>query len=159
MIGDSPQALTQDGTTAPSRLQALFAAGQRYALSALGPLTIAAAHFLASLLFLRLMPQAAFGLFAFVLVLVPFWLGISVALLGAPLVTTRQDGDGAHELPTLLKANLLFSLVASVAVAGITLASGAAALPSILFGLYGGVMCLRWFARWLSYATQHPLRA
>ena len=162
MVGDSPRELIPDGTVASpsrSRLQAAVAAGHRYALAAAGPLTIAAAHFLVSVLLLKLMAPAAFGLFAFVLVLVPFWLSISVALLGAPLVTTRAEGDGTRELPTLLKANLLFSAAAALVVAAVTAASGAAALPAILFGLYGGAMCLRWFARWLSYATHHPLRA
>jgi len=28
-----------------------------------------------------------------------------------------------------------------------------------LLGLYGTIMCLRWFARWLAYATDRPLQA
>jgi O-antigen/teichoic acid export membrane protein len=138
--------------------QGFAAAARRYSLSALGPLTISGAHFAASLLFLRLMPPAAFGLFAFVLVVVPFWLGISVALLGAPLVTTRKDNDW-RELPTLMKANLVFCALATVATAAIMAASGAGLALALLFGLYGGLMCLRWFARWLAYSTKHPLRA
>ena len=138
----------------------LFAAARRHALAALGPFTIAGAHFLASILFLKTAAPAAFGVFAFVLVAVPFWLGISVALLGAPLATTRRGGaDDWRELPTLLKANLLFSLVATAAVAITMAASGADWTAAALFGVYGGVMCLRWFARWLAYATDHPLRA
>ena len=90
MSADSPRQLLPAGTVTPSAVPAILAAARRYALSALGPLTIAAAHFLAAILILKLMAPAAFGLFAFVLVLVPFWLGISVALLGAPLVTTRR---------------------------------------------------------------------
>jgi hypothetical protein len=159
MSADSPRRLFPAGTARPAPASAILAAARRYALSALGPLTIAAAHFLASVLILKLMAPAAFGLFAFVLVLVPFWLGISVALLGAPLVTTRQDGGGDRELPTLLKANLLFSAIATFAVTAMTAASGASLAAALLFGVYGGAMCLRWFARWLSYATHHPLRA
>jgi O-antigen/teichoic acid export membrane protein len=165
MIGSSSKDVTPAGTQTPpsgGRRQALAAAARRYALAALGPLTISAAHFAASILFLKLMAPAVFGLFAFVLVVVPFWLSISVALLGAPLATTRQRHDGAEdwrELPTLLKANLLFSLAATLFVAATMAASGADPAAAALLGLYGGVMCVRWFARWLSYATHHPLRA
>jgi hypothetical protein len=144
-------------------LSPLSAAARRYALAAAGPFTIAGAHFLASVLFLRVMAPAAFGLFAFALVIVPFWLSVSVALLGAPLATTRQrQPDGAEdwrELPTLLKANLLFCAAAAVAVAAMLAFAGAGWDAAALFGFYGGIMCLRWFARWLSYATHHPLRA
>lgn len=143
-----------------SRLSGFAAAARRYSLSALGPLTISAAHFAASLLFLKLMTPAAFGLFAFVLVVVPFWLSISVALLGAPLVTTRKDdGSAWRELPTLMKANLLFCALATLVTAAVMAAGGASPGLAILFGLYGGVMCLRWFARWLAYASNWPLRA
>ncbi|HJW39833.1 MAG TPA: hypothetical protein VJ476_01245, partial [Rhizomicrobium sp.] len=158
MIGAISDGLTPAGT----RWAGLLAAARRYSLAALGPFTIAGAHFAASVLFLKLMPPAAFGLFAFVLVAVPFWLSLSVALLGAPLATTCQrhpDTDPWRELPTLLKANLLFSAAAMIAVALAAAASGAAAATAVLFGLYGGVMCVRWFARWLSYATHHPIRA
>ena len=157
MNGASQRDLPLAGTVEPP---SLFAAARRHALAALGPFAIAGAHFLSSVLFLKTAAPAAFGLFAFVLVAVPFWLGISVALLGAPLATTRQRGeDDWRELPTLLKANLLFSLVAAVAVAVTLAASGADTAAAALFGVYGGVMCLRWFARWLAYATDHPLRA
>ncbi len=155
MIGAFSRNLPPAGTD-------FLAAARRHALAALGPFTVAGAHFLASLLFLKTMPPAAFGLFAFVLVAVPFWLGISVALLGAPLATTRPQADGAadwRELPTLMKANLVFSAVAAVAVAATMAASGAGRAGAALFGLYGGVMCLRWFARWLAYATHRPAAA
>ena len=154
MAADSRSQLPPAGTAGFP----LLAVARRYALAAFGPIAIAGAHFLASILFLRLMPPAAFGLFAFVLVVVPFWLSVSVALLGAPLATTRRDGEW-RELPTLMKANLLFCALAVLATAATMLASGAGLVPALLFGLYGGIMCLRWFARWLSYATHDPLRA
>jgi len=159
MTGAFSRDLPPPGTAQPPTF---FAVARRHALAALGPFTIAGAHFLASLLFLKTMAPAVFGLFAFVLVAVPFWLGISVALLGAPLATTRQRLEGAddwRELPTLMKANLVFSAIAAVAVAATMAASGAGLASAALFGLYGGVMCLRWFARWLAYATHHPLTA
>ncbi len=160
MPGDSPHETPRTGTVpqGPARgWDTLAACGRRYCLATLGPLAIAGAHFLVSVLFLRLTAPAAFGLFAFVLVLVPFWLSLSVALLGAPLTSTRPDNAG--EIPTLMKANSWFCLAAAIAVAALLAASGAAPLPAALFGLYGGTMCLRWFGRWLAYASRHPARA
>ncbi|MEJ0027115.1 MAG: hypothetical protein WDN01_13890 [Rhizomicrobium sp.] len=157
MNGASPPQLPPTGTI---RQPAVLLAVRRHTLAALGPFAIAGAHVLASILFLKTTAPAEFGLFAFVLVAVPFWLGLSVALLGAPLATTRPQGaDAWRELPTLLKANLVFSLTATVAVATLTAASGAGWAGAALFGLYGGVMCLRWFARWLAYADHRPVRA
>ncbi|HWD28005.1 MAG TPA: hypothetical protein VG387_12620 [Rhizomicrobium sp.] len=127
---------------------------KRYALAALGPFTIAGAHFLSSILFLKTMAPAAFGLFAFVLVAVPFWLGVSVALFGAPMATRPRE-----ELPTLMKANALFCVLAGVGTTLVMAASGADAVTAGWLGVYGGVMCLRWFARWLAYTMQKPLTA
>jgi hypothetical protein len=132
----------------------VLAVFQRYALAALGPFTIAGAHFLGSILFLKTMAPAAFGLFAFVLVAVPFWLGISVALFGAPLATRPRE-----ELPTLLKTNALFCAAAGLGTALIMAASGADAATAAWLGIYGAVMCLRWFARWLAYNSNKPLTA
>jgi len=162
MEAETPHDLLPAGTVnheAGAATRGLAGAARRYSLSALGPLTISAAHFAASLLFLKLMPPAAFGLFSFVLVVVPFWLGISVALLGAPLVTTRKEDGAWHELPALMKANLVFSAVAALVTGAVMAASGAGSGAAFLFALYGGLMCLRWFARWLAYATNQPLRA
>jgi hypothetical protein len=160
MPGDSHRETPRPGTVPHGPTwgwDTLATCGRRYCLSTLGPAAIAGAHFLVSILFLRLTAPAAFGLFAFALVLVPFWLSLSVALLGAPLTTVRPDST--TELPILMKANSCFCLAAIVAVAAVMAASGAAWLPAALFGLYGGVMCLRWFGRWLAYASQHPARA
>src|SRR5690348_9537199 len=44
----------------------------RYALSIFGPVSVSGAHFVASIMFLRELPPADFGLLAFLLVVVPF---------------------------------------------------------------------------------------
>ena len=44
----------------------------RYGLSAIGPIAVSGAHFVASLIFLHNLPPAQFGLFSFLLVVVPF---------------------------------------------------------------------------------------
>ncbi len=59
----------------------------RYSLSAIGPITTSGAHFVASLIFLHKLTPAEFGLFSFLLVVVPFALSISSGLLCAPLVS------------------------------------------------------------------------
>jgi hypothetical protein len=133
----------------------------RYGLAALGPLSTSAAHFLASFIFLRTLPPAEFGLFSFLLVVVPFCLSMSGALLGASASATlnlwpKVDGP---ELGTHLKANLVYSALAACAVALAVSASGADTLLALQLGVFGGLMALRWFARCLAYVLERPLRS
>src|ERR1700691_4822602 len=101
-----------------SRLRALARVELRYGLSSLGPIAVSAAHFAASLMFLRALAPAQFGLLSFLLVVVPFCLSASGALLGAPISTAiRQSAAiGPAELATYLKTNLLVAALAGVAV-------------------------------------------
>ncbi|HEX3810251.1 MAG TPA: hypothetical protein VHW02_11205 [Rhizomicrobium sp.] len=133
----------------------------RYALSALGPLSIAAAHFIAALILLHEMAPAAFGLFSFALVIVPFSMSACGALMGAPLVqvVNRPDGIDAGELGTYMKANLLYALIAGAAVFGFLLMSGADWSLAAFLGAYGAAMNLRWFGRIYAYCTHKPVRA
>src|SRR6185503_10271494 len=50
----------------------LVSAGSRYALSALGPVSVSAAHFIAALIFLHTLPRAAFGQFSFLIIVSAF---------------------------------------------------------------------------------------
>ena len=50
----------------------------RYGVSAAGPVAVSGAHFLASLIFLRHLPAHEFGLFSFVMVVVPFGMSLNV---------------------------------------------------------------------------------
>ncbi len=80
------------------RVKALLRTGYRYSLSVVGPVTVSAAHFIASLIFLRLLQADEFGQFSFLLIIVPFCLGAAGALLGAPASLTRgKDEDTAAE--------------------------------------------------------------
>ena len=74
---------THSGTFGRQRLARM--AG-RYSLSAIGPVAVSGAHFLASLIILHHMTRAEFGQFSFLLVIVPFGISLSSGLLGAPLV-------------------------------------------------------------------------
>ncbi len=57
----------------------------RYGLSTSGPVATSGAHFLASLLFVRNLPAAQFGIFSFALVIVPFCMSLIAALLVLPV--------------------------------------------------------------------------
>lgn len=125
----------------------------RYGLSASGPFCISLAHFAAALVFLHGFSRADFGLFSFALVLVPFCLSLSGALIGAPAaIGVRRGLMHESELATYLKTNLLLGAMAAVAVFLLTWVSRAAPALALMFGAYAGAMTLRWFARTLSYA-------
>ena len=130
----------------------------RYGVTASGPLAIAGAHFAASILFLRASAPADFGLFSFVLVVVPLALSLSGALLGAPIAGALNQGRAIDdaEMGTYLKSNLAFSAAATLAVFLALLGSGAGLAAALPLGLYGGTMTFRWFARSLSYAKHKP---
>jgi O-antigen/teichoic acid export membrane protein len=133
----------------------------RYGLSAFGPAAIAAAHFIASLIFLRTATPADFGLFSFVLVIVPLFMSMSSALLGAPVAVAlnRSVAADAAEMATYLKSNLVFSGAAGIGVFLLLLASRAAPATAAVFGLYGAAMTLRWFARSFAYAEHRQVPA
>jgi hypothetical protein len=124
----------------------------RYGLSSLGPVAVSAAHFIASLLFLRLLPPAEFGRFSFLLIVVPFCLGASGSLLGAPASLTRGKPEAVAyaEIATLHKASLFVSLLAGIVVTALMFSTNAGTNTTLLFGLYGAASVLRGFARSLS---------
>jgi len=98
-----------DRVKAPSALGDLVSLVLRYAFNTLGPISIAGAPFLTSLLFLRFLPPAQFGLFSFVFVVVPFALSMGGALFGAALVNSANGKVPmtAGELAAYRKANLV----------------------------------------------------
>lgn len=125
----------------------------RYCLSAAGPFTISLAHFVAAIVFLHRFARTDFGLFSFALVLVPFCLSLSGALIGAPAaIGVRRGAMEEKTLSTYLATNLVIGTAAASAVFLMMLLSHAAPALSLLFGLYAGAMTLRWFARTLCYA-------
>jgi hypothetical protein len=121
----------------------------RYGVTSAGPIAVSGAHFLASLLFLHLLNPADFGHFSFLLIVVPFCLSATGALLGAPASMTRsKDAITARaELRTLAKASLLVSLASALVVAVLMAATGAAPWAVAAFAAYGAGYTLRTFAR------------
>jgi O-antigen/teichoic acid export membrane protein len=129
----------------------------RYALSTGGPVSVSAAHLLASLLILHALPSKDFGTFAFVLVVVPLCLSASGALLNVslPHAAARQSQD---ELAVFAKANLVYCGFSALLCGALAYGGGASGPVAASLGVYGGAMCARWFARALAYVDGHPAR-
>jgi len=140
----------------PARLEewagTVWRTSYRYGVSSLGPVAVSAAHFIASLLFLRMLRPEEFGQFAFLLIVVPFCLGASGALLGAPAFLTRgkPEAIARSEIVTLQKTSIVVSLLAGVVVTGLMATAKAGLVTTLLFGLYGVLQTVRGFARSLS---------
>src|ERR1700761_9429429 len=94
-----------------SRMPGFLAAARRYALSTAGPLATSGAHFLASLLFVRNLPASEFGVFSFVLVIVPFCMSIIAALLVLPVNSALGESHETrfHIEAACLKMNLILN--------------------------------------------------
>jgi hypothetical protein len=139
----------------------LFRLAGRYGLTAAGPIAVSGAHFVASLIFLHWLAPADFGLFSFLLVVVPFCLSMSSGLLGAPLVNAIGKSKAVEEdqLAAFRKVNRLFCLGAGIVTAALMWASHASLAAALALGGYGAVMSLRWFSRFNAYIDNHPRRA
>jgi len=149
--------------TAPGSFgrQKLVQLAGRYSLSAIGPIATSGAHFAASLIFLHRMEQAEFGLFSFLLVIVPFGLSISSGLLCAPLVSAigKPGTVGEGERAAFRAVNRVFALIVGLVTAVLMYTSKAGDWASVLLGFYGATMAMRWFSRSNAYYHSHPLRA
>ena len=158
MIAAAPCAQTT-GVESPTLTRNARAVVTRYALSAAGPVCISVAHFLAALLFLHNFTRTEFGLFSFLLVIVPFCLSLAGSMIGAPAaVAVRRGTMEASLLATYLKANLVVGAAAASGVCLLIRLSGAAWDFSVISGAYGGAMTLRWFARTLFYTRANAPR-
>jgi O-antigen/teichoic acid export membrane protein len=143
------------------RLTPLMATAWRYGLSIFGPVATSGAHFLASLLFVRGLPAAAFGLFSFVLVIVPFAMSVTAALLVIPVTRALSQLRETRALvvASCLKMNLVLSAATALCVFALLLAAHASVLPALLLGAFGGVFTFRWFARCYAFVEGRVNRA
>ena len=144
-----------------SRLRPLLQTAWRYGISTSGPVATSGAHFLASLIFVRNLPAREFGLFSFVLVIVPFCMSLMGAALIIPVTRSLHDTPEARAriVASCLKFNLLLSLMAALAVFSSLLMTGARPEPAALLALFGGVLTARWFARCFAYVQGRVHRA
>jgi O-antigen/teichoic acid export membrane protein len=138
----------------------LLSAAGRYSLSAFGPFSISAAHLVAALILLHHLPRTQFGLFSFLLVIAPFCLSLCGAMFAPPIARQRAFSTRMPEQEqlTLVKAKLAFSAAVALAIAAIMFVSGAEPIFAAIFGCYGALMSMRWFARCWSYAEGQTVR-
>ena len=144
----------------PSALEKLLKTTGRYALSAAGPVAMSGAHFLGAVLVLHTLSPIHFGFFSFAMTIVPFCVSAAAALIGAPTtIGIRKRGHvDAAELATFQKANLVLAVFAFAVVAASMAMSGLSPTASLVFGLYGAAMSLRWLGRVHAYAMEAPVR-
>lgn len=133
-----------------------------YSFSIIGPVSVSAAHFFASVVLLRELPPADFGQFSFLLVIAPF-LSVSFggSLLLAPLVPVmvRDSVDHGERLSTLLKAALIIAVIAGILGFGLMLAAHASMPLAILLAPYTTLCVFRWFGRGYVLARSRPATA
>lgn len=129
--------------------EAAWRLAYRYGLTSLGPVAVSGAHFLASVLFLRLLKPEDFGHFSFLMIVVPFCMSATGAMLGAPAAMTRAKptAEAAADLATLTNIGMAVSLIAFAVVAAMMALTGAAPASAAVFGLYAAVFAVRTFAR------------
>jgi hypothetical protein len=141
------------GFEAQPRPRPWLAKAWRYGLSTSGPVATSGAHFLASLLFVRDLPADEFGLFSFVLVIVPFCMSIIGSTIVLPVTCSLSEPDAARARinATCLKLNLALSAAASLCVFAFLLLAHAQMTPAALLALFGGLLTARWFARCFAY--------
>jgi hypothetical protein len=139
--------------TPGSRLPGWAATAWRYGLSTSGPVATSGAHFLASLLFVRNLPASQFGLFSFVLVIVPFCMSIIAALLVLPVNNALGETQEirARIEAACLKMNLILAVLAGVIVFGFLVAANAPLTPALLLAGFGALLTGRWFARCFAF--------
>ncbi len=132
----------------------------RYGLAASGSMAVAGSQFLLSLQLLHAVDAEEFGRFSFLLIASQLSFGISSALLCAPypIQLARKDLPDSDIRRQFFSANLVLSLIAAIAFFALAVAIGLRTDIAAIFGAYGGVMLLRWFARAAAYADGQPLR-
>jgi hypothetical protein len=128
----------------------LLGTALRYGASAAGPIAVSAAHFLASLIFLRSLPAREFGLFSFVMVVVSFGMSLNGALITVPL--TRHIVTGSDDArPACFQMNWLVCAGFAALLFAALLFGHAPVRDAAVLALFAGVFAFRWFARCTAY--------
>lgn len=130
-----------------------MAATWRYGLPISGPVATSGAHFLASLIFVRNLPAAEFGIFSFVLVIVPFCMSIMAALLVLPVnnALAASPPERARIEAACLKMNAILTALAGAILFGFLIGARAPVSAALLLAAYGAAFTFRWFARSFSF--------
>lgn len=133
---------------------------RRYFLAGLGPVVLAGTHFVLSFAMLRLETPAAFGTFTFLFVAAQLTVALSMALFGAPLqtVSAARAGDRARSSGAILSVAALTATMAAVAFGMVASVMMLTVPAAFCYGLYTGLMILRWVGRAWAYAHDRPTR-
>jgi O-antigen/teichoic acid export membrane protein len=124
----------------------------RYGLSASGPVAVSAAHFLASLIFLRSLPAREFGLFSFVMVVVSFGMSLNVSLIVVPITRNLVTGEAVPRQICFQMNWLVCGGFAALLFAAL-LVGGAPLREATLLALFAGAFTFRWFSRCVAYVN------
>jgi O-antigen/teichoic acid export membrane protein len=137
-----------------ARISTWASTARRHGLSAMGPLGVSAAHFVAALMLLHYLPTAEFGQFSFAIVVSALCMGLTNGLLGAPVSSLVHSSSAAtrSEVNTYFKFSLALTAALSIAMFAAMMFSGVPFAASVIFGAYGGAMSLRLFARTYAYS-------
>lgn len=133
----------------------------RYVVAVLGPASTAGAQFLVTIALVHLLAPPLFGALTLLLLVTQLVLGVSSALLCAPLPLLFNIAVGPHRdsaVRALFAANLVVSTATAVAFIGLGAALGLSTGAALAFAAYAGFFLLRWFARAHAYALHRPWR-
>lgn len=133
----------------------------RYGMASIGPIGNAGSQFLLALLMLRQLNGTDFGTFSFLLILSQFGMGLWSALFCAPLPVLLHHGTEKEQVLAEKSLFLTNLLVAGMAIGLFALAAAAFRADSVtvwVYGVFGALTLLRWFARSHAYAVAAPLR-
>jgi hypothetical protein len=122
----------------------------RYGASAAGPLAVSAAHFLASLIFLRALPAREFGLFSFVMVVAAFGMSLNVSLISVPITRNLVTGE-KQTRPICFQMNWLVCAGFGALLFAALLLDHAPAQEAAFLALFAAAFAFRWFARGLAF--------
>jgi len=121
----------------------------------------AGAQFLLSLILLHHLPPREFGVFSLLLLVSQLSAGLWSALFCAPLpVITYGDRPEVRErqIAALFSTSFAAAAVSILLFGLLSWVLHASVAGAILFGVYGAVALLRWFARAYAYVTGAPAR-
>jgi O-antigen/teichoic acid export membrane protein len=124
----------------------------RYGLSASGPVAVSAAHFIASLIFLRSLPAHQFGLFSFVMVVVSFGMSLNVSLIVVPITRNLVTGEAVPRQICFQMNWLVCGGFAALLFAAL-MVGGAPLREAVLLALFAGAFTFRWFSRCVAYVN------
>ncbi len=145
-------ALGLTDTPQGGRMRALWTLCLRYGATTLGPVAVSGAHFITSIIFLRDMEAAQFGLFSFVLILSGFAMSITGAGFAMPATRSVIAGE-MRDTDACFKMNLATGLFFALGIFALLQFSGASAAEALPLALFGALSGWRWFARALAYVN------